>query len=94
MLEPITVRALLIDRIWIEFPDGVAGEVDLSHLVGHGVFRVWEDDDTFDTVIIGSQGQISWSDEIEICSDALYLQIAGQSPKEIFPALTSKTVHA
>ena len=94
MLKPITVKALPDYRIWIEFPDGVAGEVDLSHLVGHAVFRVWEDDDTFDTVVIGSQRQIVWSDEIEICSDALYLEITGQSPKEVFPALASETVHA
>lgn len=29
-------------RIWLRFSDGSAGEVDLSDLVGRGVFRAWD----------------------------------------------------
>ncbi len=29
-------------KLWIRFDDGLAGEVDLSALVGKGVFTAWE----------------------------------------------------
>jgi len=34
-------------RVWICFDDGLEGEVDLSHLVGQGIFEAWESVDFF-----------------------------------------------
>ena len=30
-------------KLWVRFEDGLEGEADLSHLVGHGVFKRWGD---------------------------------------------------
>ena len=39
--QPIEVKPLENHRIWVKYSDGVEGEVDLSNLVGKGVFVVW-----------------------------------------------------
>ena len=46
MLKPVEVRALDGYRLWLRYADGTEGEVDLSHLAGKGVFKVWSDRDT------------------------------------------------
>ena len=66
-------------RIWVLYSDGSAGEVDLSDLVGKGVFRAWRDHSFFNRVHITPHGSIAWSDEIEVCPDSLYADLTGQS---------------
>lgn len=39
-------------RLWVQFEDGVEGEVDLSDLVGHGAFEAWEDPAAFQKVAV------------------------------------------
>jgi hypothetical protein len=82
MIRPTKVEALSGNRIRVTYPDGVAGEIDLSAMVGHGVFAPLTDDAFFQTVHLGEYGQIAWSEEIEICSDAAYLEITGKKPAE------------
>jgi hypothetical protein len=38
MFKPVKVKALGGYTIWIEYADGVKGEVDLLYLAGKGVF--------------------------------------------------------
>ena len=71
MLKPIEVRALPGYRLWIRHADGVAGEVNLSHLAGQGVFAAWLDYHYFESVRIGPGRQIAWGDDIDLCADAL-----------------------
>ena len=40
MIQPTEVEARDGYRIWLRYQDGTAGEVDLSHLAGKGVFKV------------------------------------------------------
>ena len=94
MFRPVKVNALPGYRLWVEFADGVAGEIDLSHLVGKGVFALWDDDAAFKQVYIGDVGQIAWSDAIDICSDTVYMEITGKTPEELFPRLVAETVGA
>ncbi|MFB6280326.1 MAG: DUF2442 domain-containing protein [Salinibacter sp.] len=93
MFEPLEVKALSDYRIWIRYADGEAGEVDLSHLAGEGVFTLWEDDQKWQNVRIGDDGAIRWSEDVELCPDATYLKLTDTSPEEAFPTLTS-TAHA
>jgi hypothetical protein len=72
----------------------VTGNVDLSHLVGKGVFRLWNDPEAFRQVSIGTAGEVRWSDEVDLCADALYLEITGKQPGDVFPRLRKGTVHA
>ena len=94
MFRPVKVEALPGYRLWVEFADGVAGEVDLRHLVGKGVFALWEDYAAFEQVYIGDVGQIAWSDAIDICPDTVYMQISGKTPEELFPSLAAEVVGA
>jgi hypothetical protein len=65
-------------RIWIRFEDGVSGEVDLSDLVGKGVFRRWQDEQEFREVRIDPEtGTVAWPGEIDLAPDALYRDVAG-----------------
>ena len=85
LIRPIAVEAREGFRIWLEYSDGVAGEVDLAHLAGRGVFQVWNERATFETVHLVPTGGIAWSDEIELCPDSLYIQLTGNSVTEVMP---------
>jgi hypothetical protein len=90
MFEPLEVNSLSEYRIWIRYADGEEGEVDLSHLAGQGVFKLWEDEQKWKNVRIAEDGAIRWSKEVELCPDATYLKLTGKSPEEVFPNLKSK----
>ena len=64
------------------FSDGLEGIIDMSTSVGRGVFAPLADPQAFAGVYIGDHGQIAWSEEIEICPDAAYLEVAGQTAGE------------
>lgn len=91
---PVKVKPLENYRLWIAYSDGVEGVVDLSGYVGRGVFSLWKDYSAFCRVYIGPGGAIAWSDQIDLCPDALYLKITGKTPEDIFPALREMTQHA
>ena len=93
MFDPLEVEALDNSRIWIRYADGSEGEVDVSHLAGHGVFKLWGGEEKWKNVRIADDGAIRWSEEVELCSDATYMKLTGTSPKELFPKLKS-TAHA
>lgn len=94
MIKPISVRALPNYRIHIAFSDGVAGEVDLSDLAGQGVFEAWKDPGFFEGVHLGTGRQIRWSEEIELCPDAVYMRLTGKTPEELFPRLKHENADA
>jgi len=87
MPRPIEVKPLEEYRIWVKYSDGVEGVVDLSDLVGKGVFAVWKDYREFQNVHIGPGGEIAWSEEIDLCPDAIYLKITRKKPEALFPKL-------
>jgi hypothetical protein len=80
MIRPIGIEALAGYRIRVAFADGVEGVIDLSADVGRGVFAPLADEAFFRTVHIGRYGQIAWSEDIEICSDAAYEEITSKTP--------------
>ena len=94
MKKAIEVRPLSGYRIWLRYADGVAGEVDLGHLVGRGVFKVWEDRRVFEGVHVDQSGAIAWSEDIDLCPDALYLRLTGMKVDELFPKLKPAAVDA
>ena len=84
-VRPVEVRALDGYRIWLRYDDGVEGEVDLSQKVGRGVFAAWEDRSFFADVRLGLGREIVWGDRIDLCGNALYMEITGLTPEEMFP---------
>ncbi len=87
----VEVKALPHYRLWLRYEDGVEGVVDLSYLVGEGVFALWEDEARFAEVRLGDGGELVWDDEVDLCADALYLKLTGKRPEEVFPALKMVT---
>ena len=78
MIQPTEVQPRAGYRIWLRYADGVAGEIDLSHLVGKGVFKIWDEPGYFAQVHIAPHRAIAWDDDIELCADALYMELGGQ----------------
>lgn len=54
-------------RVWIRFDDGLEGEVDLSDLVGKGVFEAWKSVDFFNQVRVDPETDtLAWGEEIDL----------------------------
>ncbi|MYE46155.1 MAG: DUF2442 domain-containing protein [Chloroflexi bacterium] len=94
MIHPTEVQARESYRIWLRYSDGAAGEVDLSHLAGRGVFSAWGERSCFETVRITPDRGIAWGDEIELCPDALYVRLTGKSVAEVMPGAVLPAEHA
>ncbi len=92
--KTIEVRALPDYELWLNHDDGVVGEVDLSHLLGKGVFEHWNDYRRFEQVVIGPHGELAWSDDIDLCADAFDLELTGQRPEEVLTGLRPEHVDA
>ncbi len=83
MNRPTEVEPRDNHRLWIRYTDGSAGEVDLSHLAGCGVFVLWNEPGCFDAVSITPDGGVAWGEDIELCPDALYLQLTGKPVQDV-----------
>ncbi|MEJ2215903.1 MAG: DUF2442 domain-containing protein [Gemmatimonadota bacterium] len=65
-------------RLWVRFVDGAEGEVDLSQLVGKGVFASWNDPKEFEKVYVDPESlTAAWPSGIDLAPDALYREITG-----------------
>ena len=85
LVQPTAVEPCDGYRIWIRYADGAEGEIDLSHLAGNGVFAAWEDRNYFEKVHVTEHRSIAWDDQIELCPDALYMQLTGMTVEELMP---------
>ena len=83
MIHPTAVEPREGFRIWLRYSDGVSGELDLSHLAGRGVFAAWDAPGCFERVRVAPHRAIAWSDELELCPDALYMDLTGKSLDEL-----------
>lgn len=94
MMNLVNAEPLSGYRLRLTYADGVTGVVDLSHLAGKGVFGLWNDPEAFERLSIGTSGELRWSDEVDLCADALYLEITGKRVEEIFPILRKVSADA
>ena len=85
LVQPTKVEARDGYRIWLEYADGVCGEIDLSDVAGEGIFKAWEDRACFEQVHITPHRVIAWNDQIDLCADALYMELTGLSFEEMYP---------
>ncbi len=87
MIKLVSVEALPQYRLRVSYSDGSQGDVDLADLVGRGVFSALTDFERFRRVSVGSDGEITWEGNLDICSDAAYLKLTGKKPEDLFPVL-------
>jgi hypothetical protein len=94
MVKITRVSVLKDYRLELTFDDGEFGVIDLSDLVGKGVFELWRDPEFFKQVQIGSIGELVWNDKIDLCADSLYLKLTGKKPEDLFPSLRCESIYA
>ena len=88
---PVKVEARAGLRIWIEYGDGVSGELDFSHLKGKGIFTAWDDRAFFEGVHVNEIGNVSWGFhagidmEMDFNRITLYHRLTGIPFKELMP---------
>ena len=78
-------------KLHLEYDDGTVGDVDVSDLIGKGVFKALTDTAVFESVTVGEHGEVCWSDDLELCPDSLYLQMTGKPAEDLFPNLRAHT---
>ncbi len=74
MLHRITIAQPRSDRkVWIEYTDGEAGEVDFGPIIARGgLFDTLRDPALFEKVRIGEHGRyIEFPGDVDFCADAL-----------------------
>lgn len=86
-LHPVAIEPRSGYRLWVRFDDGAEGEIDLSSRAGHGVFKIWDEAGAFESAAISPHRTICWSQDAELCTDAVYLEITALDPQEIMPGL-------
>jgi hypothetical protein len=59
-------------RLWVRFADGVEGEVDVSALVGSGMFTPLADESFFATAFIDEFGALGWPNGADLAPDAMH----------------------
>ena len=86
-LTAVSVKALDGFKIWIEFTDGVKGEIDLSRFAEQVWFEPWQDRGVFESVRIIPYEAVVWGDDDDtdmgLCVDALYLELTGKSWEDV-----------
>ncbi len=81
-------------KLHLCYDDGVAGVVDLSRFAGRGVFSSWLKPGVFAQVRLSEAAAPEGPGEVDLCPDALYLELTGKTPEDLFPALRRTTTHA
>ena len=75
----VDVAALDGYRIRVKFTDGLEGEVDLSDMVGEGVFEALREPSEFAKVAVDPDTHtVAWPGGIDLCPDALRKEILKQ----------------
>jgi hypothetical protein len=76
----VEARPLPAHRLNLRFDDGVEGEIDLSDLVGKGVFSAWNDPAEFAKVFIDPETRtVAWPGGIDLCPESLYQDVVALS---------------
>jgi len=76
--KPTHVESAGEFKIKLSYADGTTGIADLSHLVGKGVFSLWQKEGVFEKVYIDPEtNSIAWNEEVDICPDTLFFKLKG-----------------
>ena len=73
MHQIISAQPIEKYKVIVVFSDGIHGEVDLSSLVGKGVFSFLKDPKKFAEVSIDQETHtLTWPNGIDLCPDTIY----------------------
>ncbi len=77
LLDVINVKVLEDYKLYLQFEDGCAGEIDISKIVPfEGVFKQLEEKAFFDRVFVNPEiGTICWENGADLAPSLLYKSI-------------------
>jgi hypothetical protein len=76
-LQKVTrVSALGGYRIYVEFEDGTAGQIDLSDRLFGPVFEPLRDESEFHKLTVDGFGAVAWPCGADLAPDAIYRRLA------------------
>ncbi len=76
--QAVSVEAREGFRVFLEYDDGVSGELDLSHLADTRIFGFWKEPGRFAEVSLDYRAnEITWGKDLELCAWHLYEKITG-----------------
>ncbi|MBI9070657.1 MAG: DUF2442 domain-containing protein [Melioribacteraceae bacterium] len=76
MIEPIIVEPLSNYKVFIEYNDGMKGELDITKLLKRDEYDCLKDENFFSKVYIDEKSKdICWNNKIVLCKDAIYKQL-------------------
>ncbi|MBU6382945.1 MAG: DUF2442 domain-containing protein [Verrucomicrobia bacterium] len=79
----IACKPLAFYRVWIRFDDRLEGEVDLSDLVGKGVFEAWNSIEFFNQVRIDPKSDtLAWGEDIDLDPYVLRDKLTAKKQKD------------
>ena len=65
-----------------------------SAYAGKGVFTAWLEPGVFEKVVLAQAGHPEWPGGVDLCPDAIYMQLTSKRPEEVFPSLLHRTARA
>jgi len=81
-------------HIWIQFDDGLEGEVDLNHLVGKGVFEAWNSVDFFSQVRVDPKTDtVAWGEDIDLDPYVLREKVESKEKAKLASHLKNSKKH-
>ena len=91
---PINAEARNGFCVWVEFNDGVSGEVDLSNYAKQSAFAGWRTRTCFERLSVNEYGYLDWSKasgdpDAMIEPDEVYYLLTGLSFEEVYPELAA-----
>jgi len=76
-----SVRPLDGYKLELTYSDGYVGVFDVNELLKFEVFQPLKNIELFNQVK-KDHGAVVWNEEIDLCGDALYLQVTGETLKD------------
>ncbi len=82
MEKIIEIKALKNYKLFLKYSDGVEGVIDLSDIVGKGVFEAFKNYSFFENVKIGESDAPTWENETDIDPLNQYLKLTGKTVEQ------------
>lgn len=81
MIDIVEARRLGGHRVWVQFEDGVQGEIDLAEFIRfEGVFAPLQDPARVAEVSVHPElGSLHWPNGADLDPDVLYAKVSGKS---------------
>jgi hypothetical protein len=90
----VSVKALEDFKLYVQFHDGASGVVDVSDLIGKGVFAHLANREAFEAVYVSAETEtVTWEGELDLDPVRLYADALNVDPASVW-SMPEPSVHA